>query len=248
MRALVVLVAAIILLAAAVIALAPASLVAPTLAHATSSHVAAADVEGTIWNGRATLVGDDGGRVPLAWTTDPAALAHGEVRVHLAPRGAAATPRGDIAWTDGAIRARDVSIAIPAAWLAGAMLTTLPIGVAGDIDVTIDSLDWSPPASRGEAHVEWHDARLVASGAAPIDLGHVTATLAANGDRLAGPITNEGGTLAIAGDVAALANGGGEASMLLSPRRADDALVRVLAAIGTPEGGGYRIRVQWPAR
>src|SRR6266545_3632450 len=204
MRALVVLVAAIILLAAAVIALAPASLVAPTLAHATSSHVAAADVEGTIWNGRATLVGDDGGRVPLAWTTDPAALAHGEVSVHLAPRGAAATPRGDIAWKDGAIRARDVSIAIPAAWLAGSMLTTLPIGVAGDIDVAID--------------------------------------------RLAGPITNEGGVLAIAGDVAALANGGGEASMLLSPRRADDALVRVLAAIGTPEGGGYRIRVQWPAR
>jgi general secretion pathway protein N len=248
MRTILVVLAAIVLLAAAAIALAPASLVAPTIAKVTSSRVALADVEGSIWSGQATLVGDDGARVPLAWTTEPAALARGELRVHLAPRGAGTTPRGDIEWKDGAVHARDLSFTVPAAWLAGAGSKALPFGVGGDVDVAIGSLDWSKTASQGDARVEWRNARLEAPGSLPLDLGDVTAQLAADGDRLAGPVANSGGALAISGDVAGLADGGGEANLLLTPRGANDALARVLASVGTPEGNGYRMRIRWPAR
>ncbi len=248
MRAIAVVLAAVVLLAAAAFALAPASLVASSVVKMTSSHVALADVQGTVWNGQATLVGDDGARVPLAWTTERMPLARGQVRVHLIARDMASSPRGELEWRRGGLTARNVSFAVPAAWIAGGFGTSLPFGVMGDVDVAIAALDWSPPASRGDVRVGWRNARISAPGALSFDLGNVSAQLAVDGNQLAGPIANDGGELAVTGDVAARADGGGDANLLLTPRRFDESLSRALGAVGTPEGNGYRMRFQWRGR
>ena len=246
MRALAIIVVAVVLIAIAAIALAPASLVAPAVAQFTSQHIALADVEGTLWNGRATIVGDDGSRLPFAWTTDRAALARGAIGLHLTPPAGATVPRGDITVVDGGLRARGVSLVVPASWLAS--MSTLPVTVAGNVSIGIDSFDWSPLASHGGAQFEWRDARLAAPGLPEIDLGIVAASLAANGNRFTGPVANTGGDVAVAGDLAASSDGGGEANLLLTPRRTDDAVARMLSALGTQEGGGYRLRARWRPR
>jgi hypothetical protein len=248
MRAIVVVFVAIVLLAAAALALAPASLVAPSIAKLTSSHVALADVRGTVWNGQATLVGDDGARIPLAWTTERLPLARGEVRVHLVAPDAAHGPRGDIEWNSGRVAARNVSFTLPAAWIANGVAKSLPVGVAGDVGIAIDALDWSSAAARGDVRIGWRNARIEAPGALSLELGNVTAHLAGDGNQLAGPIANDGGELAVTGNIAARPDGGGEANLLLTPRWPNETLARALSAMGTPDGTGYRMRLQWRAR
>jgi hypothetical protein len=248
MRVVVVVVAAVALLALAAIALAPASLVVAAVDNATSSRIALADVDGTVWNGSGTLVDGEGRRLPLAWKTDGVAAARGKLHVRVMPRGGDGSPRADITLDDGKLRARDVVLAVPATWLAETFARTLPVSVGGDVNIAIASLDWASQGSAGDARVEWRDARLSAGGAAPLDLGNLTATLGARDNKLVGPVANEGGDLAVAGNVAAFANGAGEADLVLTPRRSDEALSRMLAAIGTPEAGGYRVRAQWHAR
>jgi general secretion pathway protein N len=248
MRVLLVVFAAVVLLALAVVALAPASLVVTAVENATSSRIALAEVDGTVWNGSGTLVDGEGRRLPLAWKTDGVAAARGKLHLRVMPRANEAGPRADITLDDGKMHARDVALVVPATWLAESFARALPIAVTGDVAVTIASLDWASQGSAGDARFEWRDARLSAAGAAPLDLGKVTATLAARDNQLAGPIANEGGDLAVAGNVAAFANGAGEADVLLTPRRSDETTTRMLAAIGTPEGGGYRVRAQWHAR
>src|SRR5512143_1035758 len=117
MRTLIVIVVALALLVAAAIALAPASLVAPPLAAASADHITIADTQGTIWNGRATVVGDDGTRIPFQWNTEAAALVRRELHLRIAPHANATTPHADIEWNHGELHARDVALSVPAAWL-----------------------------------------------------------------------------------------------------------------------------------
>jgi len=243
-------VAVALLIAIALLWLAPATLVATRIDRATAGTVTLADAEGTIWDGRGSLVAG-GIAVPAAWTLDPWPLVRGELRVTVAPIGGEpkAGPRGEITIGEERTALRNVDVTVPAAWLAGAAGSRLPWRPAGNVAVAIRALDWSPPRSQGEVRVAWRDAQVAgASDGAAIDLGTITTAITASGDRLAGPITNEGGNVAVRGDVAARVGVDVAITATLTPRRADDAaLVRTLAAIGTPDGDGWRIgwRAAW---
>jgi hypothetical protein len=92
-------------------------------------------------------------------------------------------------------------------------------------------------------------ARLTLPPMPPLDLGEVTATLVADGSRLAGPVTNQGGDLDIRGEVSTGADGSAAVALTLTPRRTDDAaLARLLSALGPPAGGGWRVAWQSPPR
>jgi hypothetical protein len=203
------------------------------------------EAEGTIWRGRGTLVASREARLPLTWSIDPWPLLRGELRLSLFPYDANGTaPHGEIALRAGTVALRGLDVALPAGMLRVAAPGT-GLGAAGWVRVTSSALDWAPTGSRGEALIVWRDARIAAGNGDAIALGSVTAVLSATGDGLAGPVANEGGDLGVRGNVS-LRFRTAELSLLLAPRRADDAaLARSLAAIGTPDGAGWR--VEWRA-
>jgi len=239
-----------LLIAVALVWLAPATLVATRLDHATAGAVTLANAEGTLWNARGSLVAG-GIAVPAAWALDPWPLARGELRIHVAPFGGEPTgaPRGEITIGAQQTALRNIDLTVPAAWLAGVAGNRVPWRPAGNVTLTIPALEWSPPGSHGEARVVWRGAQIAgASEGASMDLGTVTTTITASGDRLSGPIANAGGNVDIRGDIAARAGGDVAITATLTPRRADDAaLARALAAIGTPDGEGWRVswRAAW---
>jgi len=54
-----------------------------------------------------------------------------------------------------------------------------------------------------DARLHWRGARLMLpDGIPPLDLGDVRAALTASGDRVAGPVSNEGGDIAVRGEFA----------------------------------------------
>ena len=239
------------LLAVAIAVLAPAALVAPYLERATRGLLAASEVGGTLWRGQGVL-GVGSARLPMAWTVDAAPLLTGEVHVHVTPvDGTSPSPRADVTAAGQRLALSDVAIVVPAGVLQEALMRNAAVrarwAADGEITATTSRLEWTPAAYSGDLRVVWRGARLTPVSAPAIDLGEASATLAARGEQLAGPVVNSGGNLDLRGDVAIGTHGGATISLLLTPRRADDAeLARTLAAIGTPEGAGWR--VNWQTR
>ena len=79
--------------------------------------------------------------------------------------------------------------------------------ITGDARVTTPSLDWTPAAFVGGARIDWQDAQFAISADPTIRLGTVNATLAADGDRLTGPMTNDGGAFEVRGTLSLTTNG-----------------------------------------
>jgi hypothetical protein len=237
---------ALVLIAVAITALAPASLVAPYVERATHGRLAATGVEGTLWRGHGVLGAGDA-RMPIAWTLDAAPLVTGEMHLRITPiDGVGESPRADITAAQRRITARDVRVSVPARLLQGALTPRTPwrgVWTAdGQVAATTPSLEWTPASYDGSLQVDWRHARLTVVDVLSVDLGDATAALTARGERLEGPVTNVGGDLEVRGDVAVDTRGAASISLLLTPRRPDDAeLARALAAIGTPEGTGWRI-------
>ena len=250
---LLVLLAAALLLGGAFVYLAPASFVTGRLERAMGGNVAVRQVEGTVWRGRGVLAAGDT-QLPIAWTLDPESLLYGELRAHIGPfDGTGALPHADVLAGRDRINLRDVDLTLPLPLVTEALQGRLPrrIGLVADGDLTLRSkeLDWVPPTINGDLQVVWRAARLSLPTQAPIDFGDVTATLTANGERLAGPVENSGGVMDVRGDIAVRGDRGTAVTLLLTPRRADDAtLARVLATVGTPEGSGWRVTWQTPPR
>ncbi len=240
--------AVVAVLAVAVAAFAPATLAGAWIARASGDTIALAGAEGTIWQGRGTLVAGSEARLPLAWSLDPWPLMRAEVRLALAPFDATASlPRGEITLRKQAIAVRGLDVAVPAEMLRHAA-SGAAIRAAGEARVASTSLDWTRDSIRGTVRIDWRDARLAAGPGADLDLGTLSANLAGDGAELRGPIANEGGDVNVRG-VATWRPGAGEVSLLLTPRRPDDpAIVRILAAIGTPEGAGFRIALRAGSR
>ena len=96
----------------------------------------------------------------------------------------------------------------------------------------------------------WRGAQLATTvGAAPIDLGSVRASLVAAGDRLSGPVSNEGGRLELRGEATLQPREALRLAMTLTPRRDDDVeLARTLAAIAVADGPVWRVDVRVPLR
>jgi len=109
--------------------------------------------------------------------------------------------------------------------------------------------EWAPVSFDGDVRAVWRMAKLALPPLPPLDLGELTATLVADGKRLAGPITNQGGDLDVRGDVSLGADRSAAVTLTLTPRRSDNtALSRLLSSIGTPVGNGWRISWQTPGR
>lgn len=250
-RALVILLVAAVLLAVAVAVLAPASLIVSFLEFATRGRLAASEVQGTLWRGQGVLAAGST-RLPVAWKLDAAPLLTGEAHVHVTPvDGKSPSPRAEITAADRRVVLSDVAVVVPAAILQQALTRNVPLPAGwtadGEIAAATPRLEWTPAAYGGDVRLVWRNARLALPPARAVELGEATATLAAQGDRLAGPVVNIGGNLDIRGDVAIGTNGSATISLLLTPRRADDTeLARALAVIGTPDGAGWR--VNWQSR
>jgi len=230
---------------------APASLVDARLARMTGGTLRLANAEGTVWRARGDLAAGTAS-IPVAWRIDPWPLLQGELRVHVTPPAGsdAGSPRADIAVDDARVALRDVDVTLPASAFAAAMGSTVVWVAGGDVDVHAVAVDWSPPSSRGEARIRWRAANLVVpGGAAPVQLGEVSVVLTAEGDRLSGPIANEGGDLALHGEFTLRTNDSVHVSLVLAPRRTDDViLARALSAIGTADAGGWRVDWRLPLR
>ena len=250
-RSLVILAAAAGAAAIAAAWLAPASLVDSRLARITEGRLRLADATGTIWRAHGNLVAGST-RMPIAWRLDAWPLLRGELHIHLAPDANTVTgaPRADIAIAGDRVSFRDVDATFPAAFFAAATGSAGLWVPGGEVRVNAAALTWAPPSSDGEARVQWRQARLGAvERSGGLDLGDVSLVLKANGDRLVGPVVNEGGDLAVRGEIALHATDGLEISLLLAPRRADDAnLAQALAVLGVPEAGGWRVQWRQPRR
>jgi hypothetical protein len=71
----------------------------------------------------------------------------------------------------------------------------------------------------------------------------------ANGNSLSGPVTNEGGDLALRGEWALRVHDSVQLALHVAPRRPGLAdLERTLSAIGTADGNGWRIAWRGPLR
>jgi hypothetical protein len=252
-RLLLVFVAVALLLAGAFVVLAPATLVTSRVEKLSGGTVAARNVDGTIWRGRGVLAGS-GAELPLAWELDPQSLLRGELRAHIGPyAGTGAVPRADVLAGQERLELRDVDLTLPVPLLGeivgGRLAHRFGLVAGGDISVRSDRLDWVPPTINGDLDVLWRNARLSLPAFAPVDLGDLTARLRADGQRLSGPVDNSGGVMDIRGDLTVFPDKRAVASLLLTPRRADDTLLAAaLSAIGTAEGGGWRVNWQTPPR
>ncbi len=83
----------------------------------------------------------------------------------------------------------------------------------------------------------------------PLDLGELRTTVTARGDGLAGPVTNEGGDVALRGEWSLRAGDGLVLTLRITPRRAGETeLARALATFATPDGGDYRVVWRMPPR
>jgi general secretion pathway protein N len=231
-------VAALAIVAIAVVALAPATLAGPCVERASRGAVVLADAEGTLWHGRGTLVAG-AARLPFGWTLDPWPLLRGALRVSLLPFDAgASTPRGEIELRPHALAIRGLDVEAPATALAS-MAPRPGVAILGDVRMGAPSLRWTPMAFEGGARVEWRHARFTISVEAPIELGTVTAALAADGGRLAGPLTNEGGDFDVRGAVSIAATGSPDVSLTMTPRNGDAAQIRSLSVVAPADGRGW---------
>jgi hypothetical protein len=229
--------------------LAPAALLDTRIAGATGGMVRLAETAGTVWNGRGSLVAR-ATRIPIAWRVECWPLLRGVLRVRLASGAGAATPRATIETGADTLAFHDVDVTLPAQ-VFGATLG--PFGVesmAGEISLKATAIEWTPDAGRGEAHVFWHAARVAFAGsAAPLDLGDVRTLVTANGNALSGPVTNEGGDLALRGEWALRAHDSVQLALHVMPRRPGlSNLERTLSAIGTADGNEWRIAWRGPLR
>lgn len=228
--------------------LAPAALVDARLAQVTADTVRLLDAQGTIWRGRGTLAAA-ASRVPIAWDLDFWPLLQGVARVRLTPRDGAPTPRGTLAIRQDGVAFSDVDLTIPAPMLA-ALAGEANVPVAGEIRARAEALDLTSRSSHGSATLAWRAARVAGLPGLPaLDLGNLQSLVTARDDGVAGPVTNEGGDVAIRGEWSIRAGDGLVLALRVTPRRAGETdLARALAAVATPDGGDFRVEWRMPPR
>jgi hypothetical protein len=234
------------------VVLAPASLIAGRVETATGGTLKTRNVEGTLWRGRGVLTAGDK-QLPIAWTVDPQSLLQGELHAHIGSfDGIDPLPHADVIAGREHIVLRDVDLTLPlpllTQTLGGRLAQRLGLIADGEVTVRSTQLDWLPPAINGDVEVVWRMARLMLPTNAPLELGDVTAKLSANGQRLTGPLENQGGAMDVRGDVTVNGDRSAAVSLLLTPRADDEKLTRALSTVGTPEGNGWRVAWQTPPR
>jgi hypothetical protein len=228
--------------------LAPAALLDPRISGATGGTVRLAESDGTVWDGRGSLVAG-ATRIPIAWHVECAPLLRGVLRIRLASGTGAATPRATIEAGTGYVTFRQVDVALPADVLGATLSPFAVASVAGEISLKSDAIEWTPESSRGEARVVWRAARIDFVGAPPLELGDVQTRVKADGSVLSGPVANDGGDLALGGEWTIRLHDSVQLALHVASRRpGPPELERMLSAIGTADGDGWRIDWRTPLR
>lgn len=236
-------------IAAGVVWLAPAALVDARIAEMTGGALRLA-AEGTVWQAHGALLGG-GTRMPLGWRVEPWPLLRGEVQIRVTPDGeSAGPPRADIVIANGRVVVRDVELTFPVSLVAAATRPDYARFVSGAVELATPALEIAPTSVRGDVLIRWRAARLVlGEGSVALDLGDVSAALTAAGDRLAGPLSNEGGDVAVRGEITFRANDTLGISSTLAPRRTLDAAhLRMLSGLGPASADGWRVDWRIPLR
>ena len=240
LRALVFVACVAVLLAAAA-ALAPAALMNPRLADASRGNLSLAEAEGTIWNGRGILDVRTAAHIPLTWRLEALPLLQGEAHVTLIPpTPPGSAPRADIVAGRGAIAVHELDAMLPVE-LVAALFPRAGVKLSGVVRITSPALEWTRTSFAGGARLDWSDAQFAIANDAGIRLGNVTANLTAAGDRLTGPVTNEGGDFEVRGTVSLLPTGMPETTLTMTPRAGDPAQTRSLAVHARPDGSGWNV-------
>ncbi len=236
-----------LLLAFALLALAPAAILRPVVERAGGGALTLIEVQGTLWTGTGTLAAG-GQRLPLSWQVKIPRLLHGVVAVQLGASGAAPAPvRGLVTLSPRGVAATDAEIRVPAAMLVAIARPRAPLHVSGEITATVPRLERLDAEFVGTAALRWRNAGMHhTSGRPALDLGTVSASLRAAGDRLAAAIDNDGGDVHLRGQAGVGFQGAPTLDLRVTPRGAiDPSAIALLRATGHPEGEGWRIT--WPA-
>lgn len=230
-------------LAGALVAFAPASLVSSRVEPLTSGRVRLVANEGTLWSGRAiAVVGDGALRVPVAWRVEPWPLLRGEARIALAPPSdAAGAPRGRIVLAAGRAHVEELDLALPAAAVAAlvsARYAASPVRAGGIVTLHVDDLAIGDAVERGSVRLEWRDARLAEAAQPALELGTITASLAARDGALAGTIAGRDGAIRIDGETSLGPIGARIAARLAPEPKASAAARLALSRLGPPAADG----------
>jgi hypothetical protein len=222
--------------------LAPAALLDLRIARATDGAVRLANAEGTVRQGHGNVVAG-AARIPIAWHVELWPLLRGVVRVQLKSGTGAGTPRATIAVGTDTLAFHAVDVTLPAEVFAPTLTRAAGAVVAGEINLTADDIEWTAGSSRGEARVIWRAARIALPGsAAPLALGEVRTVATADGNVLSGPLGNEGGDLALRGKWTMRMHDSIELALHVTARRPGlPDVERMLSALGTADGNGWRI-------
>lgn len=241
MRRALLILAALVVVVAAVVALAPAALVAVAVEQIGGGTVSLAEAQGTVWQGRGTLDVRKALRMPVTWRLDPLPLVRGEIRISIAsPVTTSPTPGADISVRRDAVTLRGLVLPLSTETIT-ALAPRAGVRLEGELLVASPSLEWSRTSFAGGASVRWRDARFAIADEPSLALGTVSANLAASGDRLTGPVTNEGGEFEVRGTVALGSRGNPDVALTLSPRSGDPTKVRSLRLSTLPDGSGWNV-------
>lgn len=210
------------------------------LAHAAPPPgLALSDVDGTVWNGTATLVTQPGAPIAdVRWHFLPSRLASARIAFDIDANGAALQGHGEVARGIGGIEAHGVKARGDAAALCALMPLAAAWRPEGRFTLDAPALAWDGRTARGAARVEWRDASLAISDVRP--LGSYRVEVRADGGPARFDVSTLDGALRIAGhgtfappDALAFsgearAEGNSAAALepllnLLGPRRADGA-------------------------
>jgi len=247
MKGVIAIIAGLLLVAIIGVSLAPATLAEGRLAAATNGALRLHDARGTLWRGEGVLTDARASwQLPFAWTIDATTLPTGELRVTLAPVGAAIEPAGVVGIATRQVSLRDVRATLPAQALAAALPMRNAPALGGDVSIDAPSFRWTGNAGDGALNLRWMRARI-ATAAGRLDLGTVDVAIAPQGARLAGRVSNVGGEVRVTGALGLTADGN-DGDLTIAPLPgAPPALLRALATLATPDASGA-VRLTWRNR
>ena len=210
------------------------------LAHlALPPEVAISDVQGTVWDGTASIASPASGPIgDLRWRFLPARLASARVAFAVDLSGKMLQAHGELSRGVGGIEARGVTARADAALLSAFAPVAATWHPQGTVTLDAPALAWDGRKARGTARAEWREASLAVSDVRP--LGSYRIDLTADGgparidvSTLEGALRIAGhgsfappGALAFSGEARAQADSAAALEPLLDllgPRRADGA-------------------------